>query len=527
VAGILVDAVTAVFKFGKALVSVFKSGRKVSDIVADFPKPLQKFMKGILLVTDAIGDLVAAWRSGGFEHMLDVLPEKLAQVKKGLSIFADALKGALKAGVKAAFDYLKSVDWGAVLSAVWEGVKTIVPIIGQAIALIPGLIGDLIGSIHTGFAPLDQIFEGVGMRFKGLAEVIRGIFNLDFRQVLDGLKMMLTGLGTELIGIGNLILTGLRAGFEAAWPYVVEFVSNIPGWILAAIGAVGAWLWQKGQDFISGLNTGASDFWTNTLKPWFEGLPDLTKEAIGDVLSTLKTKGDNLLAGMKTGVLNLWNNNLKPWFENLPTYAKNAIGDVLETLKQRGTDLIQGLANGASATWDAVIVPAFNAMPGMFKDAMSGAIGWLYQAGVDLIQGLTNGIYAAKQAAIDAATSVRDAVLGLLKDVPGFSPIEHVGQFYGGKLGMGFAEGIAAAIPDTIKAAAELTNGGMGQMAKAAPIVPAAPVTAQPSGPRSIIYQTNHYTVSIDQLEDVARAAEFVRDLPGERELVLGGAFAM
>ena len=45
------------------------------------------------------------------------------------------------------------------------------------------------------------------------------------------------------------------------------------------------------------------------------------------------------------------------------------------------------------------------------------------------------------------------------------------------------------------------------------------------SGPSTIVYQTNHYTVSIDELEDVSRAARFVRELPTERELVLAGAF--
>ena len=60
--------------------------------------------------------------------------------------------------------------------------------------------------------------------------------------------------------------------------------------------------------------------------------------------------------------------------------------------------------------------------------------------------------------------SLINAVIDKLSNIPGFSPIEHVGQYYGGKLGEGFAEGIAAAAGQVGRAASGLAGAALDGM---------------------------------------------------------------
>ncbi|HQY30524.1 MAG TPA: hypothetical protein PK691_04530, partial [Thermomicrobiales bacterium] len=137
-----------VVTFSKAIAEAFTSGKPVSDLVAGLPKPLQEVGRGFLLIADAIGDLIARWRSGGFDAMLAALPEELAQIGQGfralgrvlLNLAGKALDallpafgslagkildsiGDLASGLKTWFENaVSSVDWGSFGETVGEKV---------------------------------------------------------------------------------------------------------------------------------------------------------------------------------------------------------------------------------------------------------------------------------------------------------------------------------------------------------------------------------------------------------------------
>jgi len=291
------DAVNAVAKvvweilkpiaaFGKALYDAFTSGKPVADLVEQFPGILQPVIKPFLLIADAIGDLVAAFRSGGLEGLLNELPGKILQI------------------AKAFFDLHKAV--------------------------------------------LDLFLQGL----------------------------------------------------EAAWPYVKEFLENIPGWIGDAVGKLYSVLRPKANDLLNGFKERLNQKWSET-RTWLNGRKEAIRTAFGEAVTFLAQKGTQLIAGFFTAVRDKWA-DVRDWLNGRKEAIKQSLGETIGTLRERGEDLIDGFFGGAKALFGVAgdgkdtLVGWITKIPGYIlnhlTNALDGVIGDIRGAGNDLLSAFFNGL---------------------------------------------------------------------------------------------------------------------------------------
>lgn len=150
--------------FTMAMKAAFDSGVGIRNIVEFLPAPLQRFEHGLLLVADAIGDLVARWRSHGFKAMLEDLPGELDQAWQGVKELASNLGGL-------ALDVLVDVaSWslGAVPN-LWHWLK--------------GALGLDGGTFGAGDPEVQGLPKGEGL---SLSDVLVNIKSWAFEELLTG-----------------------------------------------------------------------------------------------------------------------------------------------------------------------------------------------------------------------------------------------------------------------------------------------------------------------------------------------------
>ena len=220
----------------------------------------------------------------------------------------------------------------------------------------------------------------------------------------------------------------LKAAFEASLPFitiglqtaaalVVNFATTVLGVFTGLLRSLTGIL-----QVLKGVFTGDFGLIKEGVTNIVGGLKDAVVALIRGLLGQIKIQLD----ATKTVFIQVWND---VW-ANVVTIVANLVSSVVS--------YITGLAS-------SVFNAAFN-------------------AGYNLGQGIIGGIAAIWDSVVGYAESLVHAVIDKLKDIPGFSPIEHVGQFYGEKLGMGFAEGIASATDISGRAASGLVGGAMGGM---------------------------------------------------------------
>lgn len=548
------------------------------ETLAGIPGPLQNIAKVLGLVVRGFVDFYNALAGGkGLSAALGELGEVLTSSKMvdALSALGSQILGAIE-----------SIDWAAVGSALWNGLLAAIEFIQDVTAPILGKLGDLTvalgqwlwdeassvdwATILSNAAALagdvtSKIVSGLG----DLGGAIRGWYDTAVASVnwggmgqaagakvssfISDLIPKLGDLGASLktwfdtsvnsVDWGNLgFIVGQKVGDVAGvlGPKALELITGFADWlrnnwktvgtvllglILAlpvVIGYIGKTLIPKAGEFLAGFAEGLGINWT-AIANWLKGLPGMALAAIPGLTETLLQKGIDLFIGLMNGLIAMWP-AIKTWLGTVGSLAVTAIGELTETLKQKGIDLFIGLLNGLLSYWPT-ITTFVASLPGLIVDKIGDVSNILYNAGYDLLWGFAQGLWGYAESLYSTARTIVDNVIDILKDIPGFSPIEHVGQYFGEKLGGGFAEGLLEAIPSSINAAVGLRDDTIAQLARPVDLnlATAFQPTATPmaTGPAvgTTIIQHNNFQIDLEQFEDLAEAAAFVSSLNGTRIL--------
>jgi len=317
----------------------FTSGTKVSQLVAFLPEPLQRVGKGFLLIADAVGDLVSAFKNNGLSGVLDALPGELGQVWQGLSILAS--EGFAK--LKEAF---LAIPWGTI----WDGVKDIGSGLKQKIEDID----------YTGFGFL----------------------------IGSGLRTSIETVGPTLLSLGGKAVDFIKTGLTENWKTILLAVALWPVTLVTALGKLGDLLGPSAKEFIGGFLTGIGTSWEE-VTAWLNTRDDAALMALGSLIETLLLSGNDLIQGLQDGASEIWA-DFKTWLGNRALNATFAIGSLAKTLYDKGLSLIQGLRTGALEKWD-VFTTWLEGRPDAILGWIGDLGGLLYGAGQDAVQGLIDG----------------------------------------------------------------------------------------------------------------------------------------
>lgn len=326
---------------------------------------------------------------------------------------------------------LGSGDFSGALKTFTDGL----PILGQAIGDVAGIIGDLaaraIPALINAFKSIDwsAVGDAIGT---GIQTALATLSNFG-AWVLNALQGGAGGGGGAGSFVGEItqwiadrfseidwgqIGAALLSGAQRAAALLLDFgqwgldrLSELGLWLINAIAAVD---WGGVSAALqSGLQQASDAFQTwfgaisQNLQTWFTSIDwgviggmlstglQTAIAAMGDVAGMLATKGAELISGLSAGFAQAWP-TVAAWLGTVPALIGAAIagaGSLAEILVAKGAELIGGLAAGFAQKWPEVSA-WLSQVPTLIGAAIAAAgdVGLLLlQKGVDLIGGLLAG----------------------------------------------------------------------------------------------------------------------------------------
>lgn len=386
-------------------------------------------------------------------------------------------------------------------------------------------------------------------------------------------------LAITLLAKGIELIQGIYNGAIQSWPMVSAWLLTIGSMALTAIGSLALTLLAKGIELIQGLRKGVVDTWP-IVKSWLATVSDIAFAAVGSLAKTLVNRGLEMIQGLREGIEKRWQ-DAKADLSRIGSAAFTAVGSLLTTLVRRGQELISGLGSGINSAWETVrggLARTGSAAAG----AVGNLSGILVQAGKDLMNGLAAGIdaaWGAVKSKLDWITNQipdwkgppsRDKVLlegsGILI-MQGFgngitrgwehearpklqSITREIGEIFRGGLSSNvayergriilksFTDGLTSQFAKVRSVIGTFTDEISGSISPwLAPletdILAPSPGTGRgnvsvergrlmPDKGSSTVNQYNEINVRVDELEDMVRAGEFVRNLNTTRKLYRG-----
>jgi|GEM_PF-1727847 len=300
-AKVLWEFIKPIIAFGAALIEAFRSGTPVKDMLKQFPGILQPIIEPFLLIADAIGDLVAAFKSGGLEGLLDELPGKIKQI------------------AKAWFDLHK-----AVIELFLKGLKAAWPAVLAFIKKIPGWLKDAMSAaadwlIPAGIRAIAGLAQGFRERWPALKEWLN--------QRPGIIKDVFVNAITLLVQKGKDLLQGMKDGLNEKWGGefgVKSWFDGMPAMILRATPVMLQTLNPRGYDLLMGFKNGIAAAWDggvgggSSVRGWLAGLASKSIGAVGDLSGILYNAGFQMMWGLFTGMLSVWDSYIKPLLDKIP-----------------------------------------------------------------------------------------------------------------------------------------------------------------------------------------------------------------
>ena len=184
-----------------------------------------------------VGALTGGAKTGSmFSSSLGV--EKGSRADKTLGVAGGAAWGAAAgAAIGSAFFGVGAAP-GALIGAIVGGITEIIKIITDGTRLLDDLVG---GLLYVAM-PIYPILEAAWYMLKGIWKTIKGIFTLDFGQVLEGIwdvlwaipKTILNMVGAVIkmvIAIPQILWRGLKMAAALIW----DVITSLPGQIISAV----------------------------------------------------------------------------------------------------------------------------------------------------------------------------------------------------------------------------------------------------------------------------------------------------
>lgn len=237
------------------------------------------------------------WTGAGFaiSEFINNVFQTIDFVNIGQTL-SDGIKGVLDLGITA----LENTDWGLVGEKVWDGLAAIdwngiadrlFELIGAALGGLAAFIGGFISDAVTGAKKYFQkkIEECGGNIPLGILKGIKdGIIGIGgwikehiFTPFIKGFKNAfgIHSPSTVMAEQGTYIISGLLKGVKDNISKFLNYIKEIPGRVLKAIGNIKNKVLQKGSDIVSGLKDGFNEK-VSTFTSVLGTLPETIRNAI-------------------------------------------------------------------------------------------------------------------------------------------------------------------------------------------------------------------------------------------------------
>ena len=206
----------------------------------------QKLRDRIEPVIKQIGEFLAPI----LEKVINFLKDNTGAVKVFFGVLGGvavlALLAALASAIFAIFSPIVLIVGGLALLAAafkfaYDNSETFRNIISTSFEVVKEIISRVIDVVRP-------IIDGLAQTFRGVVEIIRGLVNGDFRQVLNGLKDLFSGIirtvVAQFLALPRLLLGALRTGLSKIGGALAnvgrDLVQKIIDGVKGAVGGIGS-----------------------------------------------------------------------------------------------------------------------------------------------------------------------------------------------------------------------------------------------------------------------------------------------
>lgn len=557
--GLLVVAIAAliglgIYAWANDLWGVRDAVDAVVDAFGRFAEGLDAFRKYIQAVLED-GDLMNDWLT----HLPEVLQPivmALGQVALALQNFW-AMMGPVLGDFYDALQALGEGDWREVLDELQEAFLGLGEALSVLSADILQILADYFNDLSDSAGALGPTLSALSLYFSEAADGMRrladafsaalaGDWSGFFTNIGYAILNLVQSLGQLNIAFGQAAIAAITAfatGLAAAWsstvlPWLqgrgVELLNQADTWALGML--------QKGSDLITQWLNGVIAMWPAALLIFniakqdvlnaftqmatdakakaselaegvmqhFTRLQILITSKVGEIYTAIKTDFENAKTSAISTVSALVS-DVTAKFNTLSFSIFTHVTNIKNNIVNAFTEAVPGVAS-AMATLTSTVVGALISL-------VSSCYSMAYSAGAAIGSGLLAGIQSFIGAILGALDGLISSILGKLSDVPGFSPIEHVGQYYGAKLSGGFAEGIASMSSDAMLAAGSVVDAAMRPLD--ASVSPGGEFGAGGGGGNTYISISLKSQELIDLIRNAEDGGEFSRNFG--RELAMYG----
>lgn len=318
----------------------------------------------------------------------------------------------LREAISKVGDFLADVDWGNVLSLLWDGF-----VAGLELVFVefPVFLANMISGLLTGMS-LDEIGEKIGTIFddigkwfsekwdaltQWLSETVSGWWDSisvafeDFgRSILEWFSNKITDIVQYFKDLPSKVNEKISSWWDSMYSSFSTWWQNLKQWISekfeelvrwfkdlpSKISEFGTWIWNGITSSLSSMWSTATNWFTekfNQLVSWFRDLPN-----------KISSFGTWLWSGISGSLSSMWStvtgwftekfNQLVQWFREAPS-----------RVAAFGTWLWSSISGGLSSLWSSVTSIGNSIVEGVWKGITSAA-DWFYGQVKGFFSGLVN-----------------------------------------------------------------------------------------------------------------------------------------
>lgn len=201
-----------------------------------------------------------------------------------------AIVGAIKGGIKG---YEEDGVAGAIKGAVIGAVDLLIGSLVKGIANAIGWILDKIGMKESGGIfgdTIKDIFDGIYNWFGGLVDFFHGLFTLDAKKTIGGVKKMLSSVLDILGEVGPLLITLVKEAVPLIGKVLKGIFWDLPVFLGGLMGELAFWMREELPGLITTTTIKLTAFtqelfaeFEKQLLPWLASIGDTMVELIGFV----------------------------------------------------------------------------------------------------------------------------------------------------------------------------------------------------------------------------------------------------
>ena len=404
-------------RFKQSLADLLHAWDSFTSFIGRFTVPVMKWLADVLtsvvvgmrrhtpLVAAAIG-LVGAALASRLLPPLRELPKLIANVSKsflrwmpfvavvaGLAILVDDFYAYLVGGKSAFGDFWAILGTGpeimAKLNSAWNETKAVLAVVGTGAAQLVRYWYDLMRA--------SGMLNAVGQTFRGLLQILKGVFTLDWSLIGEGLSNVLNGMvkgvASAFKGLGILARDAMRAIWSALRSYVPGFATWADGIadtlsgifhldlgkVASGIGKLFSGMGTMLVSGIKGLLNLSANAWSAIIEVFTGQKIDLAKW-VNEAWDKASAKFTEIKDWVLNWISGLFGGGEAPDFGAMAQKIWDSITKTFDDLKQWVVNWFKGLFTG-------IEVPSIGDILGGAGDlakGAAGAVGGLLGKGLDL-----------------------------------------------------------------------------------------------------------------------------------------------